>query len=123
MNKTFKSLCTPAKIYLIIAIVAAVISLYNNALFGAVLLRLVFALIWTFILSFLCKKGYDNLSWFLVLFPYVVILLAALRIANLARYNAVLTNVGLQGAYGKEGMDTKKKGMDMPPNMQMMPKM
>ena len=107
MNKTFQSLCTPAKIYLIIAAFAAVIALYNNAKFGVILIRLLFALVWTFILSFLCKKGYVNLSWFLVLFPYVVILLAALRIANLAYYNSLLTGVGLQGAYGQEGMAIK----------------
>ena len=83
MNKTFQSLCTPAKIYLVISIIAVVFALFNNANFGAIAMKLVFALLWTYILSWLCKKGYKNLSWFLVLFPYVIILLALLRIATL----------------------------------------
>jgi hypothetical protein len=101
----FESLCTPAKIYLIIAVVASVVALYNKVMFSAILMKLLFAMLWTYILSQLCKKGYANISWFLVLFPYVVILLAALRIVNLSQYNSMFSSVGLQGAYGKEGMD------------------
>jgi len=83
MNKTFESLCTPAKIYLVISVLALFYALYNNISFGAFAMKLVFVLLWTYILSWLCNKGYKNLSWFLVLFPYVIILLAILQIANL----------------------------------------
>ena len=109
MNKMFESLCTPAKIYLIIAVVASVVALYNKVMFGAVLMKFLFALLWTYVLGWLCKKGYTNVSWFLVLFPYVVILLAALRIANLSQYNSMFSSVGLQGAYGQEGMENQPK--------------
>jgi len=117
MNKTFESLCTPAKIYLVIAAIASVIALSNNAKFGGIAVRLFFAFLWTYVLSFLCKKGYDNLSWFLVLFPYVVILLVELRIANLTKYNTILTNVGLQGAYGREGMKSQHEKKSMMSDM------
>ena len=99
----FASLCTPAKIYLTIAVVSSVIALYNKVMFGAVLTKLLFAFLWAYILGWLCKKGYANISWFLVLFPYFVILLAAVRIANLSQYNSMFSSVGLQGAYGQEG--------------------
>ena len=104
----FQSLCTPAKIYLTIAVVSSVIALYNKVMFGAVFTKLLFAMLWTYILSQLCKKGYANVSWFLVLFPYVVILLAALCIVNLYEYNSMFSSVGLQGAYGQEGMKGHK---------------
>ena len=111
MNKMFESLCTPAKIYLIIAVFACVVSLYNKVMFVPVFMKLLFALLWTYILGWLCKKGFTNVSWFLVLFPYVVILLAALCIVNLSQYNSMFSSVGLQGAYGQEGMENKPKKM------------
>lgn len=117
MNKTFEGLCTPAKIYLIIAVIASVIGLSNNAKFVVIVIKLFFAFLWTYVLSFLCKKGYENLSWFLVLFPYVVILLIELRIANLTKYNTMLTSIGLQGAYGKEGYKNSKEKMSGSPQI------
>lgn len=111
MNKMFESLCTPAKIYFMIAVFASVVALYNKVMVGPVFMKLLFAMLWTYILSQLCKKGFTNVSWFLVLFPYVVILLAALQIANLSQYNSMFSSVGLQGAYGQEGMDNKNKKM------------
>jgi hypothetical protein len=36
----------------------------------------VFILLWTWVLSYLCKKGYTSLSWFLVLLPWVLMFLA-----------------------------------------------
>ena len=106
---TFNSLCTPAKIYLVIAVISSVVALSNHVKVGAVVMKMVFGLFWTFVLSWLCKKGYDKLSWFLVLLPYVILLLAALKIANLSQYNSVFKSVGIQGAYGQEGMTGKKK--------------
>ena len=39
----------------------------------AIATKLVFALIWTFLLGWLCSKGLKTLSWFLVLLPYILI--------------------------------------------------
>ena len=100
----FSKLCTPAKIYFGIAVIAAIIALTRGMTFGAVLIKLVFALFWTYVLGWLCKKGYSSISWFLVLLPYVIILLAALRIANITEHRSIFRSVGLQGAYGEEAM-------------------
>lgn len=67
--------CTPAKIYFTIAILSILIALFSGFNFMAVLCKLVFAVIYTFVLSWLCKKGWNSLSWFLVLLPYFLILL------------------------------------------------
>lgn len=82
---TFKKMCTPAQVYLAIAFLAAFISLFNHNAVMSVIINLFFALIWTFVLSWLCKSGYESLSWFLVLLPYVILLLGILGIMKLSK--------------------------------------
>jgi hypothetical protein len=82
---TFKKMCTPAQVYLAIAFLGAFISLFNNNAIANIIVNLFFALIWTFVLSWLCKQGYENLSWFLVLLPYIILLLGILGIMKLSR--------------------------------------
>ena len=106
--KNFAKLCTPAKIYFAIAVFAAIVELFNGYGILAIFLKLVFALIWTCILGWLCKKGYHSISWFLVLLPYIVILLASLRLMRLSRDNrSFLNSIKLQGAWGRENMATQ----------------
>jgi len=104
---SFKDLCTPAKIYFGIAVLSSIFVLSRGVPFGAIFVRLLFAVMWTFILSWLCKKGYTSLSWFLVLLPYVVLLLATLRIVNIVQHKQLFKSVGLQGAYGMEPFGTQ----------------
>lgn len=73
----FKHYCTPAKIYLFIAIIYAICQIFYLPV-TFVIINLIFAVIWTCILGWLCNKGYSSVAWFLVLFPYVVILINAL---------------------------------------------
>ena len=80
----FKELCTPAKIYFIIALLSIFLAIFNrvSASLETTLTNLVFVLIWTFILSWLCSKGYESVSWFLVLLPYVLILLGVVIVMS-----------------------------------------
>ena len=71
--KDFSKLCTPAKIYFAIAVIAAVVGLFNGLTVMMAFWNLVFAFIWTFVLGWLCDKGYTSISWFLVLLPYIII--------------------------------------------------
>jgi len=108
--KDFSKLCTPAKIYFAIAVIATVIALFSGLTIIAAFMKLVFAFIWTFILSWLCNKGYTSLSWFLVLLPYVFILLAILGIYRMTdQQKNFLRGIKLQGAYGQEAMTLQKK--------------
>jgi hypothetical protein len=116
MSKDFSKLCTPAKIYFAIAVISSVIALINRVKIIAVFFKLIFAFIWTFILAWLCDKGYKSLSWFLVLLPYVVIALAALGIYHLSNeHKKLMNNLQFQGPYGQsythEGMTVPMKGM------------
>ena len=87
--KQFKKLCPPAMLYLVLSAISFLgilmqncqdpkkykVGLYNvdipchNALFF--IAKAIYILVWTWILQFLCKKGYKTVSWFLVLLPII----------------------------------------------------
>ena len=86
MNKTFSNLCTPAKIYFAIAVIASIFALFKG----------------------LCKKGFKTLSWFLVLLPYIIIALAMLNIFRMSNeQKKLLKSTQLQGAYGVENFESR----------------
>ena len=78
LKESFMKLCTPAQIYLFIALIMSVLALVSRVKISHILMKLLFAVIWTIILNFICSKGYTNVSWVLVLLPYVLILLGML---------------------------------------------
>ena len=107
--KDFSKLCTPAKIYFGIAVIAAIIALFSGASVMMAFMNLVFAFIWTFILEWLCKKGFTSISWFLVLLPYILIALAMFGIYRVTHdQRQILRTLKLQGAYGQEAMTTSQ---------------
>ena len=103
MKESFNKLCSPAKIYFAIAVIASIFALFNRTGIMAIVINLVFALIWTFILEWLCKKGYKSISWFLVLLPYIIIALAMMGIYRVTEeQRQLMRSIQLQGAYGRE---------------------
>ena len=72
ITKTLRDLCTPATLYLIISVITILFSLFSGVKIIGIAMKGVFAIFWTFILNLLCQNGYKSVSWFLVLFPYVV---------------------------------------------------
>ena len=117
----FRYLCTPAKIYFAIAVIASVFALLNGAALMAVFMKLVFAFLWTFFLGWLCKKGMKTLSWFLVLLPYIIMALAMFGIYRVTHeQKQIMRTLQLQGAFGQEPMDTMMKNDKMKNDMMMM---
>ena len=108
MDKNFRELCTPAKIYFGIAVIATIIALFNGVSFMMAFSKMFFAFIWTFVLGWLCDKGYSSISWFLVLLPYILIGLAMFTIVNTPQYRMLMRNVKLQWAYGQEAMGQRR---------------
>jgi hypothetical protein len=103
--RDFTKLCTPAKIYFVIAIIAIIIGILNGFSLMVAFWKLLFAFIWTYILAWLCNKGYKTLSWFLVLLPYIIILLAMFGIYRFTHEQTqIMRTLQLQGAYGQEAM-------------------
>uniref|UniRef100_A0A6C0JFF3 Uncharacterized protein n=1 Tax=viral metagenome TaxID=1070528 RepID=A0A6C0JFF3_9ZZZZ len=84
-SKEFEKLCTPAKLYFALAILSILLGLFSGFHIMAVLGKLIFAVIYTFILGWLCSKGWKSLAWFLVLLPYVLILLMFFGLLTLTK--------------------------------------
>jgi hypothetical protein len=96
-SKEFSKICTPAKVYFAIAMLSIFFGLFNGIHVMAILAKLIFAFIYTFILSWLCKVGLSALSWFLVLLPYVLILLMLFGIYDVTKYYKTM-NVTMSSA-------------------------
>lgn len=86
-----RSLCTPALIFFIISVVSLFGMLFDNLenthhyCFGNVscnvantstifIVEILFLVFWTWVLDFICSRGYTNFAWFILLFPYVLLL-------------------------------------------------
>lgn len=86
--RKMSQLCTPAALYFVISMIAYVITIMQNlgninvfslGLFSCkvtstlliLLFNLVYILFWTWVLHLICKDGYTNVSWFLVLLPFI----------------------------------------------------
>ena len=89
---SIKKLCSPAYFYLVISVFAFVLMMLQNAgntnkycigsyqcQTGSTALIFVFKglyiAFWTFVLDMLCKSGYKNIAWFLVLLPFILFFL------------------------------------------------
>ena len=85
MWKEFEKLCTPAKIYFAIAILSIVFGLFANIRVFALFAKLIFAFLYTYFLNFLCKKGYQSISWFLVVLPYLVMIFVMIDLFQITK--------------------------------------
>ena len=88
--KTLKELCMPAYIYFIISSIVLLIMLIQNignsgkyslgnyycsvpSLILIFIVKIIYILFWTYILNLICRDGYSNLSWLLVLLPFILL--------------------------------------------------
>lgn len=85
MNTDFNKLCTPAKLYFAFSVLSCIIMLFNRMNVLVVFSKLIFAFLWTFILGWLCSKGYESISWFLVLLPFIMMILVSFGIMKYMR--------------------------------------
>ena len=74
MKNSFTELCSPAKLYFVLVIISIIIGVFSGFQVLAIIIKLIFAVIWTMVLNWLCKKGWKTLSWILVLLPFLLIL-------------------------------------------------
>lgn len=107
----FNLLCTPAKIYFAIAVIASIIALFNGIHLMAVFMKLVFAFVWTYLLGMLCRKGFKTLAWFLVALPYIFMFLAMFGIYHAVQERKLMRSVQMQGVYGQEAMTSMQSSM------------
>ena len=87
--KSVKKLCMPSYIYLVISAISMAVLVFQNYTntntfcvgdfecsvpntMTILLAEGIYILFWTFILDILCKAGYERMSWFLVLLPFLL---------------------------------------------------
>ena len=72
----FKKTCSPAQLYFVLGLIAILVSLKINVNVNSIIINSCLLLLWTYLLNVFCNWGWSGLSWFLVLFPYIILLLA-----------------------------------------------
>lgn len=98
VNKV-QSLCTPALVFFVISVLSLFVMIFDNLentnkyCIGNVscnvpntsmifIFEILFLVFWTWLLNFICSRGYPGLSWFILLFPYILILLIVIMMAS-----------------------------------------
>jgi hypothetical protein len=84
-----KNMCTPAIVYLALSAIALIVMLFQNignqniyclgnyncpvsSVMLIFIIKILYIGLWTWILNLICKAGAPGLSWFLVLFPFIM---------------------------------------------------
>lgn len=126
--KDFKSLCTPASVYLfinVIIFISIAVQNFGNTTkycvgqykcnvpntFSMFLFKAVYMLFWTFILNAICKAGYKEVSWFMVLLP-IILLFIIIGIVILNSGSVSLYEGFKEGASGASGDDDDDNATD-----------
>jgi|688.fasta_scaffold1002437_1 hypothetical protein len=87
--------CMPAMVHFVIGFIALIMISFQNFSVIVLLFKGFFLFVWTWLLDLLCRNGYANVSWFLVLFPYISMLLFAvffethLKLLKIIPHNAI----------------------------------
>lgn len=89
LKATLKKLCTPALVYFMISSFSLIVMLiqnsnntnmycvgpyecYVNNTSTVFLVKVLYILFFTWLLDVFCKAGYSSVSWFFVLFPFIL---------------------------------------------------
>jgi hypothetical protein len=70
------SLCLPSLIYLVISLIGLLGSIsYHTIAMPTIIVSLLFIIIWTWLLNYICYIGYEGISWIILFFPIILALL------------------------------------------------
>jgi len=120
--RTYKDLCTPAFIYLVIALFFVVVAIVQNmnsthtytignytthtsSLLMIFVMKIVYILFWTWILNLICRDGHKEIAWILVFLPFILLFLL---------FFSVIVREGFQEGIGKKSSSTSS-GSSKPP--------
>lgn len=94
-----QSLCTPALVFFVISVVSLFVMIFDNLentrtyCVGNVscnvantsmifIFEILFLVFWTWLLNFICSRGYPGVAWFILLFPYILLFMVVLIVAS-----------------------------------------
>jgi len=90
-NFAFSRICNPAKLYLVISVVLLVIAVFKRISALTMLVKGAFILLWTFVLNWLCSKGFGTLAWVIVLLPFLFLFLTVFTVMDLMGWKEGMT--------------------------------
>ena len=70
--KSVSKYCTPAQVYLVLAVIGLLSEFMINFSLITLVVHAIVAILFGFILNWICRKGYTGISWAIVLLPYVL---------------------------------------------------
>ena len=104
-----ENICGPVILYLGFSLIQIIMDIFKN-LYNTAFLKFMIMIVFSVILNLLCKMNMSIISWFLVLLPYIILLLASLRIYHVSEdQKQIMRNLQLQGAYGQEAMTNRMR--------------
>ena len=71
-------ICTPSLVYLAISVISILLAVYYGFGVYCILAKILMVLVWAWFLNYLCTKNLVGLSWFLVVLPYIVLIVSVL---------------------------------------------
>jgi hypothetical protein len=88
--QSLKELCSPSLVYFLISIISLAVVLLQNLgnknsyhvgsfscrvpnTYVIFIIKLIYILFWTWILNLICKDGHTEISWLLVLLPFILL--------------------------------------------------
>ena len=70
-------LCEPAKLYLVLSLIFLLVGIFTKMHALTLIIKGIFVVVWTVVLNWMCQNGLKFVSWFLVLLPFIGMLLSA----------------------------------------------
>ncbi len=63
-------LCTPAMIYFALSFIFLILSGFSNFNIVSIVIKFLFILLWSWVLNYLCNRGFSIISWILIILPF-----------------------------------------------------
>ena len=89
--KSVQQLCTPAYVYFVLSVIGIIGAMIQNLgghkkLYSlgplhipvphvnfVFIMKIIYVFFWTYLLNLICKDGHKEISWFLVLIPFIML--------------------------------------------------
>jgi hypothetical protein len=123
---TTKNLCTPAFIYFTLSILGLLMVLLQNIGNQGIyslgtfsvdvhnvalifIMKFVYILFWTWILNLICRDGYSNVAWALVLLPFILVLFIMIMPSSDSIYEGLSNSKRRQNRKEREAQRKKDR--------------
>jgi hypothetical protein len=78
--------CTPAFLYFVVSVLGILGSIFMGGSIMTILMSFIWVVLFSYFLNWLCSKGYNMVSWVLVLLPLLLsFFILMIMIANKAK--------------------------------------